>query len=195
MKVLLIGTGVIGGAVAEALAGRHEVVTASRHGEVEVDLEDAASVRALFETVRGIDAVISAAGAGGGWNKLEALGDDDFQLGLRSKLMGQVNLARAAVSHLRDGGSITLTSGVLARDPMVESSVVSMVNAGLEGFVRAAALNMPRGLRVNVVSPPWARETLDQLGMPSTGAKTAREIAAAYVEAVEGSKNGMVIEP
>src|SRR5688572_11775260 len=110
MKVVVIGTGVIGGAVVEALTPRHEVVRASRHGEVKVDIEDPASIGRLFETVRGVDAVISAAGAGGGWAKLEALGDDDFALGLRSKLMGQVNVVRIAMRHLPDGGSITVTS-------------------------------------------------------------------------------------
>jgi NADP-dependent 3-hydroxy acid dehydrogenase YdfG len=194
MKVLLIGTGVLGGAVAEALAPRHEIVRASRRGEVKVDIEDKRSIEALFETVRGVDAVVVAPG-GAGWGKLEALTDEDFAFSLRGKLMGQVNVVRVGLRHLRDGGSITVTSGILSRDPMPESAAVSLVNAGLEGFVRAAALNLPRGLRVNAVSPPWAKETLDAMGASSAGAKTAAEIAAAYVEAVEGTKNGMVIEP
>ncbi len=91
---------------------------------------------------------------------LTSLSDDDFTFSLRNKLMGQVNLVRYGMSAMRDGGSFTLTSGVLAQTPMVGSGAVSLVNAGLEGFVRAAALEAPRGIRVNVVSPPWVTETL-----------------------------------
>jgi NADP-dependent 3-hydroxy acid dehydrogenase YdfG len=149
MKILPIGTGLIGGAVAEALAPRHEIVRASRRGEVKVDIEDKRSIEALFATVRGVDAVVVAPG-GAGWGKLEALSDDDFAFSLRGKLMGQVNVVRVGMRHLQDGGSITVTSGILSRDPMPESAAVSLVNAGLEGFVGAAALNLPRGLRVSV---------------------------------------------
>ena len=88
------------------------------------------------------------------------LTDADYELGLRSKLMGQVTLARVAKDHLRDGGSITLTTGILAMHPMPGGASVWMVNAGLEGFVRAAALEMPRNLRINAVGPPWVKETM-----------------------------------
>ena len=82
--------------------------------------------------------------------------------------MGQVALARMAKDHLRDGGSITLTTGVLAMHPMAGSASVSLVNAGLEGFVRAAALEMPHKIRINAVSPPWVKETMVKYGMDPT---------------------------
>jgi hypothetical protein len=82
--------------------------------------------------------------------------------------MGQVWLARIAKDHLPDGGSITLTTGILAMQPMPGSASISMVNAGLEGFVRAAALQMPRNSRINAVSPPWVKETMVKLGMDPT---------------------------
>src|SRR3954470_11900000 len=98
------------------------------------------------------------------------------------------------MAQIRDGGSFTLTSGVLSQEPMRGSSAISLVNAGLEGFVRAAALEAPRGVRVNVVSPPWVSETLKAMGMDPSGGMPAAEVARAYVEAVTGSRNGEVID-
>src|SRR5271157_2052604 len=119
MKMIVIGaTGTIGSEVVKALSlKRHEVVRASRNGEVKVTLDDPASVRALFERVRDVDAVVSCAG-NASFKPFADLTDADYELGLRSKLMGQVSLARFAKDALRDGGSITLTTGILAMHPM-----------------------------------------------------------------------------
>src|SRR5271154_2097266 len=165
MNIIVIGaTGTLGSEVAKALSlNKHEVVRASRKGDVKVNLDDSASVRAMFEKVRVVDAVISCAGDAA-FKPFADLTDADYELGLRSKLMGQVSLARIAKDHIHDGGSITLTSGVLAMRPMLGSASVSMVNAGLDGFVRAAALEMPRKIRINAVSPPWVRETMVKFG-------------------------------
>jgi NAD(P)-dependent dehydrogenase (short-subunit alcohol dehydrogenase family) len=123
------------------------------------------------------------------------LTDADYELGLRSKLMGQVSVARIAKDHLRERGSIVLTTGVLAMHPMAGSAPISLVNAGLEGFVRAAALEMPRGLRINAVSPPWVKETLIKFGMDPTPGQAAADVAKAYVAAVEGKHQGQVLDP
>ena len=195
VKVVVIGaSGTIGKPVADALEERsHEVVRTSRKSGIRVDIEDASSVRALFEQVRDLDAVVCCAG-GAGWGPLSKLSDDDFALSLRYKLMGQVNVVRVARERLKDNGSITITSGVLATKPMPGSAAVSLVNAGLEGFVRAAALDMPRGIRVNVVSPPWVTETLRARKMDEAGGTPAAAVAKAYVSSVEGRGNGEVIE-
>ena len=108
--------------------------------------------------------------------------------------MGQVAAARIATEQLRDGGSITLTTGVLAMYPIRGSASVSMVHAGLEGFVRAAALEMPRGLRINAVSPPWVKETLVRLHMDPAPGLSAADVAKAYVAAVEGAQQGAVLD-
>jgi NAD(P)-dependent dehydrogenase (short-subunit alcohol dehydrogenase family) len=196
MKVIVIGaTGTIGAAVVTALAGRgHAVVAASRHGEFKVDLEQAESITALFDRVQGVDAVVSCAGDAV-FKPFAELADADYALCLRSKLMGQVGVARIAKDHLRDGGSITLTAGLLAREPMVGGAGISLVNAGLEGFTRAAALELPRGLRINVVSPPWVTETLIKFGMDRTLGQPAADVAKAYVAAVEGTQQGQVLDP
>jgi NAD(P)-dependent dehydrogenase (short-subunit alcohol dehydrogenase family) len=148
----------------------------------------------LFEHVREVDAVISCAG-GAVFKRFAELTDADYEIGLRSKLMGQVSLARIAKGHLRDSGSITLTTGVLATHPIAGSASISMVNAGLEGFVRAAALELPRKLRINAISPPWVKETLIKLGMDPTPGLASAEVANAYVAAVEGPHQGKILDP
>jgi NAD(P)-dependent dehydrogenase (short-subunit alcohol dehydrogenase family) len=108
--------------------------------------------------------------------------------------MGQVNLVRVGREFINDGGSFTLTSGVLAQHPMVGSTAISMVNAGLEGFVRAAALELPRwNIRVNVVSPVWVSETLKKLGRDPGQGMPADQVAKAYLESVESRRNGEVL--
>jgi NAD(P)-dependent dehydrogenase (short-subunit alcohol dehydrogenase family) len=196
MKIIVIGaTGTIGSEVVKALAAKkHEVVGASRNGEVRVTIDDPASIRALFERVRDVDAVVCCAG-NAAFKPFADLTDADYELGLRSKLMGQVSLARSAKDHLLDGGSITLTAGSLATHPMPGSASISIVNAGLEGFARAAALEMPRGLRINAVSPPWVKETMVKFGMDPTPGLAASDVARAYVAAVEGSHQGKVLDP
>ena len=197
MKIIVIGaTGTIGAKVTQALAANgHEVVSVARSSrEIRVNLDEPATVRAMFDKIRDADAVISCAG-NAVFKPFAQLTDADYELGLRSKLMGQVSLARIAKDHLRDGGSITLTTGILAMHPMLGSVPVSMVNAGLEGFVRAAALELPRNLRINAVSPPWVKETMIKLGMdPSPGLASA-DVAKSYVAAVEGSHQGKVLDP
>jgi NAD(P)-dependent dehydrogenase (short-subunit alcohol dehydrogenase family) len=195
MNIVVVGaSGTIGAAVVKALAGRHRVIGASRRGEPQVDIEDQPSVAALFRGLSGLDAVICCAGSAA-FKPLLDLAAADFAWSLQSKLMGQVGLVLAALPNLSDGGSITLTSGILAREPMPGSGAISLVNAGIEGFVRAAALEAPRGIRVNVVSPPWVKETLAKLGMDPAQGLSAADVAKAYVAAVEGQYRGETLEP
>jgi NAD(P)-dependent dehydrogenase (short-subunit alcohol dehydrogenase family) len=195
MRVLLIGaTGTIGRAVTAALSPSHEIVAASRNKcEYRVDLSDPASIREMYRKVGKVDAVISAAGVAK-FGPLQSLTDADFELSLRNKLMGQVNLVRLGFDHVADGGSFTLTSGTLSRRPMVGSGAISLVNAGIEGFVRAAALEAPRRIRVNAVSPGWITETLKALGRDASQGTPAATVARAYVRALEGSGTGEVID-
>ncbi len=194
MIIIVVGaTGVIGSEVAKALSSRkHEVVRASRNGEVRVDVTDLDSIRSMFDEIGDVDAVVSCAGDAA-FKPFAELTEADYLLGLRSKLMGQVKLAVIAKDRLREGGSITLTTGVLAMHPMPGSASISMINAGLEGFVRAAALEMPRNLRINAISPPWVKETLLKLGLDPTPGLASADLAKTYVAAVEGTQQGQIL--
>ncbi|MFD8258722.1 short chain dehydrogenase [Streptomyces griseoluteus] len=194
MKIIVIGaTGTIGRAVAEALETEHEVIRASRNGSTRVDLENPSSIDALFDTVGAVDAVICCA-ASGQLTPIASPSDDEFTLGLKGKLLGQVMLLRRAVNHVRDDGSVTFTSGVF-EEPTPGSSFGALVNAGLEAFVHAAAIEMPRGLRVNVVSPGWVKETLDKLGMDSRGGTPLSDVVHSYIRAVTSSIQGQTLTP
>jgi NAD(P)-dependent dehydrogenase (short-subunit alcohol dehydrogenase family) len=196
MRILIVGaTGTIGRPLAAALQDRHELVLASREkAHEQVDIADPASIRALYKRIGRLDAVVSAAGEAR-FAPLATLTDEDFAFSIRSKLMGQVNLVRYGFDSVSDGGSFTITSGVLAQQPMIGSGAVSLVNSGVEGFTRAAALEAPRKIRVNVVSPPWVTETLIALKMDPAGGLPAAEVARAYVESIEGTQSGAVISP
>ena len=196
MRLIVIGaTGTIGKEVAASLSRRHEVIGVTRHSDpVRVDITSAASIRALFEALGPVDGVICASGAAR-FKPLGQLHDEDFAFCLHNKLMGQVNVVRESLGRVRDGGVVVVTSGILSRAPAPGGSAISMVNAGLEAFVRAAALEASRGVRVNVVSPPWVTETLTKLGMDPKGGLPASTVAQSYVRAVEGSMTGEVLEP
>lgn len=195
MKVLVIGaTGTLGSAVADALEGAsHQVVKASRRGPVRVDLEDPATLDGLFDEVPDLDAVVCCA-ASGPLVDLAAVTDAEFAAGVQGKLLGQVALARRALRRLRDGGSVTLTGGTFAA-PLAGGSLGALVNAGLEGFVTNAAAELPRGLRINLVSPGWVAETLESLGMDPADGTPAAEVARAYVDAVAGTAQGVTVRP
>lgn len=195
MRIIVVGaTGTIGTPLSAALAERHEVVrVGNRHGDFQVDVADQGSVARLFQDIGPFDALVSLAG-GARFKPVGELTDEDFAFSLSHKLMGQINLVRAGLTHVRDGGSFTLTSGVLSQEPMPGSSAISLVNAGLEGFARAAALEMPRGVRINVVSPPWVTETLAALGWDTSPGMPAAQVARAYIECVEESRNGEILD-
>jgi NAD(P)-dependent dehydrogenase (short-subunit alcohol dehydrogenase family) len=197
MRIIVTGaTGTIGKPVADALAERHEVVRVGHSsGDFRLDVASRESIEQLYAAVGPFDALIAASGRSARFKPLEELTDEDFQFTLANKLMGQVNLVRIGLSHVRDGGSFTLTSGVLGPYPMPGSAAISLVNMGLEGFARAAALELlPRKIRVNVVSPPWVTETLEELGWDTAPGLPAADVAKAYVESVESTRSGEVLD-
>ncbi|HKN19340.1 MAG TPA: short chain dehydrogenase [Dissulfurispiraceae bacterium] len=195
MKVIVIGaTGTIGRAIVKAIGDRHEVVPVSfSKSIITVDISDKTSITKMFETTGRVDAVIIAAGLAK-FGPMDSLTDADFALGLNNKLMGQVNLVRLGLDHVKDNGSFTLTSGILSRLPMKGSSAISLVNSAIEGFSRAAALEMPRGIRINTVSPNWVIDTLKAFNMDESIGTPVGVIARTYVLAMEGSMTGQVID-
>ena len=196
MRVVVVGaSGTIGSAVVAALSARHDVVAVgNKQGAIRVDLASADSIQQMFQAVGTFDALVSTAGRAA-FAGLDDLKDADFQLGLSNKLMGQVNLVRIGRQFANDRASFTLTSGVLSREPMKGSASISMVNAGLEGFARAAALELPRGMRINVVSPPWVTETLIARKMDPSIGLPAATVAKAYLASIEGTATGQTLDP
>lgn len=195
MKIIVIGaTGTIGREVVKLLAPAHEIVeVGNQRGDLQVDLASRGSIERLLAEAGTFDALVSAAGLAR-FGSLDELSDEDYMLGLSNKLMGQVNVVRIGRRLVRDNGSITLTSGVLSREPIPGSAAIAMVNGALESFVRAAALEMQRGVRVNAVSPIFVKETMEAMRMDSAGGMSAAATAHAYKEAVEGQRNGEVLD-
>jgi NADP-dependent 3-hydroxy acid dehydrogenase YdfG len=195
MKIILIGgAGTLGSAVDKALRARHEIVRASRtSGDVQVDITDPASIERLFSKIGEFDAVVSTAGDVH-FGPLAEITQDNFQIGLHSKLMGQVNLVVFGLKHIRNGGSFTLTTGQINEDPISVGAPGAMVNGGLEAFARSAAIELPRGLRINVVSPTVTEEAWSTFGPYFPGQKPvpASEVALGYVKSVEGMQTGKV---
>jgi len=195
MKVVVIGaTGTIGRAVVQDIGDRHEVVPVSfSKSMIKVDITDKTSIVKMFRATGRVDAVIIAAGLAK-FGPMNALTDTDFALCVDNKLMGQVNLVRLGVDHINDNGSFTLTSGILSRKPMKGSTAISMVNSAIEGFGRAAALEMPRGIRINIISPNWVIDTLKAFNMDPSVGTPVELVARTYVQALEGFMTGEVID-
>jgi NAD(P)-dependent dehydrogenase (short-subunit alcohol dehydrogenase family) len=200
MKILLVGaSGTLGKAVAAELGQRHEIISAGRSsGDIQIDIADPASIAAALAKVGKVDAIACAAGKVNfpPLAKVESASIDAsvYGLGLKDKLMGQVNLTLAARDYLNDGGSITLISGILSEHPIAAGSSASMVNGALESFVRAAAIELPRGLRINVVSPNVFVESMHSYGPFFRGfeAVPVARAALAYSRSIEGLQTGQI---
>lgn len=194
MRVLIVGAnGTIGRAVAEELGQRHEIVTAGRSsGELRVDIADPQSIRAMYERAGSVRAVACAAG-NVHFGPLESMTAEEFDLGLRDKLMGQVNLVLAGRSFVETGGSFTLISGVLARDTIRSGASASTVNGAIESFVRAAAIEL-EAHRINAVSPTVLEESMDAYAPYFRGFEpvAVRCVALAYSKSIEGAQTGQI---
>ncbi|SCY16565.1 MULTISPECIES: short chain dehydrogenase [unclassified Pseudomonas] len=193
MKILLIGAnGTIGSAIDKELSPRHEIVRIGRHsGELQVDISDSTSIRTLFEKTGRFDALVCAAG-NVTFAPLADMTEDSFALGLKDKLMGQVNLLLIGREFANDGASFTFTTGVLSHDPIKSGVSAALVNGALDSFVRAAAIELPRGMRVNSVSPNVLLEAMDKYAPYFRGFKPvpAVDVALAYAKSVEGLQTG-----
>ncbi|QWT19797.1 short chain dehydrogenase [Bacillus sp. NP157] len=197
MKILIVGAGgTLGQAVAAELGQRHEIVRAGRSsGDVHVDLRDASSVAAMYDAVPDLDAVVCTAGKVP-FAPLGELTEAKYLEGLNDKLLGQVRLVQAGMARLRDGGSFTLITGILTEQPIAAGACASMANGAVEAYVRAAAIELPRGLRINVVSPNVLVESMGSYGPFFRGFEpvTAARAALAFSRSVEGRQTGQVFK-
>lgn len=195
MKIVIVGaSGTVGSAVSELLAKDHQVIRVGHSGgDATVDMRDPASIKALFAQVGQFDALVVANGSVA-FNGLTEMTDEQWQVGLESKLMGQINLTRAAIPYLTDKGSITLISGILSEEPINWGVSASTVNGAIDHFVKAAACELPRGLRINVVSPTVLAESMDKYAdfFPGFVPVPAAKVAQAYKKSVLGIQTGQV---
>ncbi len=196
MKILIIGgNGTIGRKVASYFSTNNEVLIAARtNGDVNVDIADSNSIKEMFEKVGKVDAIICAAGEAK-WGNFNDLTEEDYYIGLKSKLMGQVNLVRIGRHFLNANGSITLSTGILADDPVVKTTSAAMVNGGIHSFVQAVALEVENGIRVNVVSLGMVEDAYEKYKdyFPGHNPIPMKKAVNAYVRSVMGKTNGSVI--
>ena len=195
MKIVVIGaSGTLGQAVCAQLKQRHEVIeVGASRGDYHVDATNLPSVERLFHEIGRVDAVVTTIGKVH-FGPFQDMTADQFWIGLKDKLMGQINVVLAAQHHVNDGGSFTLTGGILADEPIREGVNATTVNLALEGFVRGAAIELPRGQRINLVSPTVLEESLEAYGPYFRGfeAVSAQRAAVAFCRSVEGAQTGRV---
>ncbi|KII80226.1 short chain dehydrogenase [Vibrio renipiscarius] len=197
MKILVIGAaGTIGSEVTQALQEQHEVVMAGKSsGDVQIDITDPNSIHAALDKIGKLDGIICAAGDVV-FNTFEKISREEWDVGINSRLMGQVNLAQIALSYLNDNGSITLTSGIVADYPIAYGVSAATLNGALEHFVMAVSHELPRGIRINAVSPTVVSESLATYGdyFPGFHSMAAKDVAKSYLRSTLGIENGQTFK-
>ena len=196
MKILIIGgNGTIGKRVANYFAPKHEVVIAGRNsGHVQVDIVNSQSIKNMFELNGKFDAVVCIAGEAK-WDYFKNMSEEDYYIGIRSKMMGQINLVRHGMSYLNDAGSITLSTGILADDPVPMTTSAAMVNGAIHSFVKAVDLELENGTRVNVVALGMVEDAYEKYKdyFPGHAPVSSFRIEKAYERAILGKNSGEVI--
>ncbi|PQQ24264.1 short chain dehydrogenase [Photorhabdus luminescens] len=197
MKVIVIGaSGTIGKAISEELEKNHEVIRAGRNGlDVVVDITSVDSIKSMYERIGKVDAVVSATGSAH-FGSVSKLTPELNEIGINSKLKGQINLVLLGMDYINDGGSFTLTTGIIMDDPILQGASAAMANGGVKAFVKCAAIEMPRGIRINSVSPNVLQESLDKYGefFPGFNAVPASRVALAFRKSVDGAQTGQNYE-
>lgn len=196
MKIIIIGgKGTIGKTVSTHFAKNHEIIVGGRSsGDIIVDIADSKSIEAMFASVGKVDAAVCIAGEAK-WAAFDAMTEEDFHIGLRSKLMGQVNLVRVGQKFLNPGGSFTLTTGILADHPVVLTTSAAMVNGGIHSFVKAVSLELKNDIRINVVSSGLVEDAVDKYEayFPGHNPIPMRKVINGYVKSIEGKGTGEII--
>ncbi|MBC1481381.1 short chain dehydrogenase [Listeria seeligeri] len=193
MKILLIGaSGTLGSAVKERLEKKADVITAGRHsGDVTVDITSVDSIKKMYTQVGKVDAIVAATGSAT-FSPLTELTPEKNAVTISSKLGGQINLVLLGINSLNDNGSFTLTTGIMMEDPIVQGASAAMANGAVTAFAKSAAIEMPRGLRINTVSPNVLEESWDRLEPFFQGFNPvpAERVARAFEKSVFGAQTG-----
>lgn len=196
MRILHVGaSGTVGQAVSTALRDRgHEVVGAHPSSrDHPVDITDHESIRRLIDDVGELDAVVCTAGKTpfGPWGELDR---ESVQTGMNAKFFGQVELVRQAATVVRTGGSFTLVSGILGREPIRTGSIAAAANGAVEAWVRASALELWGKYRINAVSPTTLVEHEEKMAelMPGYPVVDSADVGKAFVRSVESMEMGRI---
>ena len=196
MKILIVGgNGTIGKKVSAHFKTSNEVIIAGRtQGDVLVDIADSQGIAKMFAQIGPVDAMVCIAGEAK-WDTFQNLSEEDYYVGVRSKLMGQVNLVRLGLEYLKKGGSITLSTGILADDPVVLTASAAMVNGGIHSFAKAAALELDHGHRLNVVSSGMVEDAYERYKdfFPGHNPIPMDKVINGYVRSVNGKGSGEII--
>ena len=195
MKIIVIGAnGAVGKTAVDSLSSRHEIIAVGKtSGDIQVDIENIDSIRAMYQQVGKVDSVIAAVGHGH-FGSVDEMTSEQFMKGINHKVLPQINLVLEGFDYVNDNGSFTLTSGVLNRDPIRGGSCAAAANGAIDGFIVGAAVDMPRGIRINAVSPEVlevSREKYD--GFFGGHVHVSSEaVGLAYSKSVEGCLNGQI---
>ncbi len=196
MNVLIIGaSGTIGSAIVRELQKDTVIISASlTHGDYQVDLSDTKSIKKLFEEINKVDAIVCAASRGVVFKPVDEMSIEDYQISMQQKLFGQLSLVLYGLNSLNDKGSITLTTGIMNQDIVKNGTAAAMVNNAVEGFMKAAALDLPRGIRINVVSPALLEESAKQYAelCPGFEPVSSAKVARAYRKSIYGVQTGQI---
>ncbi len=197
MKILVIGgTGTIGRKVVKGLTGKHEVIVVGKtSGDYQVDIESSEAIKKLFSNLGKVDAIVSITGEAK-WDAFKNLTEEDFYIGIKSKLMGQVNLVRIGKDYLNPNGSITLTTGILADFPEDKTSSAAMVNGGIHSFVKAVALELENGIRINAVSPDLVEDAAEKYQdfFPGSTPVSMEKVINGYIKSIKSKLTGQIIK-
>ncbi len=191
MKIILVGaTGRIGKEVNNALSHDHDIIrVGSRSGDIQCDYTSPDSVRNMYSKVGRFDSLISVIGGDSVFKEFSELNDEDYRYGFERKFLGQIRFLDLGKNCIQDNGSFVFTSGFLSQYPNPYSIATGPLNSAIDTFVQNAANFLPRGIRLNVVSPAPIVEP----GQEGRGVVTSAETAKLYVEAVENNITGKVL--
>ena len=197
MKIIIVGaSGTMGKHLTSAFEKEHEVITAASEGcDLQVDITSTESIENMFKKVGPFDALISTAGPTfvGPWKKLN---DVTFRQGVEGKMMGQINLVLIGQNYINAKGSFTLITGALSHDPQKNFANASAANCAVEGFVRAAAIEMENGIRINAVSPTVIENSPQYFPyFPGDIPVTMQQLEYGFRKSVFGANTGQVIKP
>ena len=196
MKIIIVGaSGTMGKHLTSAFEKEHEVIkAATKGGDIQVDITSTESIENMYKQVGAFDALISTAGPTyvGPWKKMS---DTEFRKGVDGKMMGQINLVLIGQHYINPKGSFTLITGALSHEPQKNFANASAANGAVEGFVRAAAIELENGIRINAVSPGLLADAAQKYDgyFPGHDPVTNYRVGMAYAKAVEGAVNGQVI--